>query len=357
MRRIIRRSLVLGCCCVHNQLSIDQEKEVEVIESVARIILSLPIQFDLRHLQMPPQPSESGQRPDRRGMRVSLACIQCRSRHLRCDAATPTCARCVKEGCQCTYVKSRRGNRPRAQQNTASLISQLSIADQASIPAFAIHYEDGLDSSLSSGPSKTSSSITSSFSTPDHARDAAHQNWDPLLDLYFTCFHPSHPCVLPQAVLKQRLQSDDLNLQFLLQVIRYIGSFYTRSIASEPLEEQVKISLPHARSSQSPFDIQALVLYATAVYWSNQVERARSVLDAATSNALAIGMNLQFFATKYACEDAVLAESWRRTWWTLYATDLHMAGANHEPTFPTSVLFVPATVDLPCEDDEYNSGV
>lgn len=39
---------------------------------------------------------------------VAVACVQCRSRHLKCDGAA-RCARCVAEGIQCSYVKSRRG--------------------------------------------------------------------------------------------------------------------------------------------------------------------------------------------------------------------------------------------------------
>lgn len=39
---------------------------------------------------------------------VAVACVQCRSRHLKCDGAAK-CARCVAEGITCSYVKSRRG--------------------------------------------------------------------------------------------------------------------------------------------------------------------------------------------------------------------------------------------------------
>jgi len=39
---------------------------------------------------------------------VAVACVQCRSRHLKCDGAA-RCSRCVAEGIACSYVKSRRG--------------------------------------------------------------------------------------------------------------------------------------------------------------------------------------------------------------------------------------------------------
>ena len=40
---------------------------------------------------------------------VKLACTECRLRHLKCDARSPSCKRCVQEGLDCCYIKSRRG--------------------------------------------------------------------------------------------------------------------------------------------------------------------------------------------------------------------------------------------------------
>jgi len=38
-----------------------------------------------------------------------LACVACRSRHLKCDAEIPSCGRCLSESRLCQYEKSRRG--------------------------------------------------------------------------------------------------------------------------------------------------------------------------------------------------------------------------------------------------------
>jgi hypothetical protein len=40
---------------------------------------------------------------------VQLACISCRTRHLKCDARVPVCGRCQTEAHECHYVRSRRG--------------------------------------------------------------------------------------------------------------------------------------------------------------------------------------------------------------------------------------------------------
>jgi Fungal Zn(2)-Cys(6) binuclear cluster domain len=40
---------------------------------------------------------------------VPLACTECRSRHLKCDAKSPSCTRCSTDARECCYIKSRRG--------------------------------------------------------------------------------------------------------------------------------------------------------------------------------------------------------------------------------------------------------
>lgn len=56
----------------------------------------------------------------------SLACIPCRHRHLKCDAAMPVCTRCQNMETQCTYVRSRRGMRPKKPQGPVSTASPVS---------------------------------------------------------------------------------------------------------------------------------------------------------------------------------------------------------------------------------------
>jgi hypothetical protein len=46
--------------------------------------------------------------------RVIVACVQCRSRHVKCDATQPICNRCKKDDKECVYTKSRRGGLDKA---------------------------------------------------------------------------------------------------------------------------------------------------------------------------------------------------------------------------------------------------
>lgn len=57
----------------------------------------------------PPSPREAQPPASRAGSRISLACIPCRERHVRCNAAVPVCERFNLENKLCSYAKSRRG--------------------------------------------------------------------------------------------------------------------------------------------------------------------------------------------------------------------------------------------------------
>jgi hypothetical protein len=146
-------------------------------------------------------------------------------------------------------------------------------------------------------------------------------------------------------------------MKLLTVVMRFVGSLFTTKVASAPLEAQVNIALGEIQPYTTGFEVQALIIYSSAVYWHDDLPRARDLLDTATRKALTLGMNMRQFAIENSMGDPVLAESWRRTWWQLYATDAHIASSNHVNAFGTSQRDIPATVELPCEEANYNSGV
>lgn len=50
----------------------------------------------------------AGQNGNQARTSVAVACVPCRSRHLKCDGGV-RCSRCRADGVDCTYIKSRRG--------------------------------------------------------------------------------------------------------------------------------------------------------------------------------------------------------------------------------------------------------
>lgn len=62
----------------------------------------------------PPHTSATATAAAARPTRSSLACLPCRSRHIKCDGKRPQCSRCLEAGKECHYAKSRRGGLDRA---------------------------------------------------------------------------------------------------------------------------------------------------------------------------------------------------------------------------------------------------
>ncbi|KFX96907.1 hypothetical protein V490_03076 [Pseudogymnoascus sp. VKM F-3557] len=281
------------------------------------------------------------------GVRVSLACIPCRTQHVRCDAKKPYCDRCSAVGKQCHYANSRRGGLTQAalaaRRNRAATTRQPSLGNQYAPeptsqppqPESHQHYQS--PRSLDDGyMSQTETS--GSLAAKDH-------------------FHRCHPFVVPQNCL-QRLFEDktkQANVTPLISVMRFIGSLYAYSNQSCQLREQVTIAIAEApRDLQCPFMVQCHLLYSIALYWSGEQSLSRDEIDTAIRIALNLAMNRRQFAVENGNGDPILQESWRRTWWQIYIVDADFAAIKRAPTFPT--MNVEVTTELPCEEAEYASG-
>ncbi|KAL2836755.1 hypothetical protein BJX68DRAFT_273386 [Aspergillus pseudodeflectus] len=329
--------------------------------------------------------SEQKSRPAKR---VSNACIPCRSRHMRCDSATPVCSRCQAEGSRCVYIKSRRGGVRRSPGQTVPVPGAVPgpshpqsqhqphphpQAQPQQNPQQQLHHSLQLrlptgtttPTSLSSHSSLNRETQTQAPTYPNiqphphslYEESTADATDNELLSLYFTYFHGAHPCVLPQWSLRLRAALQPESLELLMPVLQYIGSLYTPSIDSASLETKILDTLSSLRcsgNSFSPFDIQALLLYAVVVYWNDEISRSLDLLDEVIANAVKIGMNRAGFDSSHGEGDPILEESWRRTWWVLYLTATHVAGSTH--SFPSKVDGIFVSVRLPCEEEVYEAG-
>lgn len=145
---------------------------------------------------------------------------------------------------------------------------------------------------------------------------------------------------------------------FLLPVLLYIGSIFTHCIESKPLADAAAQAIEsgrHHSGSPNPYFAQALMLYSIAVYWCNEPQKGRKLLDESIDAGFALGMHLKEFASQYGHGDAVLEESWRRTWWQMHITDIHISGSTH--TYEGLSAKYPSTAELPCEELQYDTGV
>ncbi|KAF2264379.1 hypothetical protein CC78DRAFT_533238 [Lojkania enalia] len=298
--------------------------------------------------------------------RVALACIQCRSRKVRCDATTPACTRCQVDGKQCEYQKSRRGGRPR-RPHPVPVMAAVEGQSSSETSQWA-DLITAIPSRQSSGDLSTGSSSHSISDSPEFGAgldpvvtiagvQVTSVQVDQLLTQYYIHFHIAHPCVLPRWALRLRDPASAHICGPLLPVLLFIGSIFTHSVPSTPLAEAAERAINSTRprlGPPSPFYVQALTLYAIAIYWCDDLERGRELLDEAIRGALDLGMHKAEFASRHGQGDLVLEESWRRTWWLLYITDAHIAGSTH--SFPTKTGAIKISTELPCEEQYYESG-
>lgn len=304
-----------------------------------------------------------------RATRSSLACLPCRSRHVKCDGKRPCCARCAEIGQDCNYARSRRGGLDRA-----------ALADRRRRLAANDRTSPAPDSSRQP---HTRTQQVQEHTTPLMAEDLRHEpnerisvgdvilgisfpdagiaqpddiESDFLINAYYEKFHGCHPFLLPRKHLSRMYQDPHRQSSFtpLLAVMRLIGHIYTSHEWSTSLRDHIEACFLQA-SPSDPIMVQSRLLFSMALFWHDYKDAAKLEMDAATSLAVDLKMYLSDFAASHGRDDPVLKECWRRTWWMLYIVDAYYTGTLGTMNF--RVVDIAATVDLPCEEREYESGV
>lgn len=173
---------------------------------------------------------------------------------------------------------------------------------------------------------------------------------------FFTFFAPAHPFLMPRSYLLDFLCNGGNKRQPHLEMaIQFIGSCYVPQASPQLIEEALRHTLFQQGLPRDSFMVQALLLYAIGLKANDRSIMADEMLSKAIEIALTIGMNDRDFAIRNGCGNRVLEESWRRTWWELYIADGFFAGVSQRTNF--RLKDVQTDVPLPCEEDEYGSGV
>ncbi|KAI2603864.1 uncharacterized protein GGS25DRAFT_534447 [Hypoxylon fragiforme] len=278
-------------------------------------------------------------------IRVSLACVQCRSKHVKCDATLPACNRCQQEDKPCFYAKSRRGIRDPKKR---SLISDKPPATSSGSFFSASNYSPTAPSVQTLHDLPGGWTVSSGAQTPVSPQNEKEL----LLDLFYSYFHPSYPCLPPKRFFFNQVETDPDSYHFLLSVLNYCGSLYTNQVSSDDLRETAFSgacgSLPFTVQS-----VQGLLLLSIAAFGEMKFDHHTGWASRAVNIAVDIGMNRKAFAD--GTSDSLLAESYRRTWWCLTFQDFTRTLPGVGATLP--IASVESDVDLPCEEWEYESGI
>jgi len=303
-----------------------------------------------------------------------LACLECRRSHLKCDGATPTCARCRARGDACTYTRSERGRRRRvtrpksvAQPTVAQALPYPSDVAKSTVeqalpgsstapsqwfPASAT-LDGKVARSLQDAPlvGQTDSSVLQGGSTttlqneqPPPWADDEH-----LVNLYYLNFHESHPIMLPRDMYWKQSYP-----RYLRAVVQLIGGHFSPTASRDAFHQRAAKELRDG-DQNTPEMVQARILYTVALFARNDVREGQQMLDTAIESALKLGMHQRDFAATHGNGLTQLEESMRRTWYELYVTDGCIAALQRKSAFKTNT--VKADVLLPCDDFIYEGGM
>lgn len=311
-----------------------------------------------------------------RATRSSLACLPCRSRHLKCDGRRPECSRCTESTEHCHYTESRRGgssraslaerrsrqsarqsalgNGPSPSSDGLSSTRQGRIADGNHEPGYSINL---LDLDIEGDRAGLASPSTSSTATPTSPLDHNYSiDNDALIQRFYQDFHRFHPMAVPRRHLVLLYQDPDRQSALipLIAVLRLLGHLFNSQAWSQPLQDFVEACFSQA-SAAEPVMVQCRLLYSMAQFWFDRKEEALTEMDSAVQLALDLGMHRQDFAVARSGGDPILAESWRRTWWWVDIIDAYYVGTLGNRDF--AVVNIDATVDLPCSESSYERGV
>lgn len=305
--------------------------------------------------------------------RSSLACVPCRSRHSKCDGSRPGCSRCSEAGQDCHYAPSRRGGLDRAalveqrrQRHAAAQAGAIRVPDTQFLAG--ARQEPPLRNQVTDIPDQDAcgSSAEVSISSGNEAPSALSTGTvqvhfdniqsDRLVNSYYQNFHIFHPFLLPQKHLVRLYQDPGRQLQLkpLIAFIRFIGEIYASGTFSTTLEHYAETCLSQARPLD-PILVQCQMLYSITLYWSDRKTDAMYQIDNAVRLAVDLQMYQKEFPLMHGGADSILVECWRRTWWMLYIVDTYYSGTFG--SMRTGLADIEPTVELPCEELEYGSGV
>ncbi|KAF7543977.1 hypothetical protein G7046_g9888 [Stylonectria norvegica] len=277
--------------------------------------------------------------------RASLACVPCRSKHVKCDGGSPACVRCRLEEKACFYAKSRRGIRDAKKRDLMRDEALAADREQSSettpSPNFA-----GFDISVQ--VTKPLPGGWSVIKDPG-ARSSSATTY--LFDLYYAYFHDTHSWLPPKQTLVRLIKGRPEDFRFMASMIAYIGSVYTNAIDSNPLR-QTAYELATGPLPTTIWTVQAFLCMCIAAFGEGNIEQCGVWFERAVLMALELGLQNKAFAESES--DPILAESYRRTYWGIYLHGSLRTVREHRGHF--QLYSTQATTELPCEEWEYQTG-
>jgi hypothetical protein len=204
--------------------------------------------------------------------------------------------------------------------------------------------------SFGNSPAYLSGSTTSASNAGDSASSVSSTTkvGDPLLDAFYTCFYPAHPFVVPPQYYSRDASAIP---DYQQNVLRFLGSHFVPSASPDSF----RFAALAVMSDGTPDDghkVQSLLLLSMALFARFEAPQGIEALHRAVTLALSLGMNHKTYGSYHSHGNEVIEESWRRTWWNLYAVD-GLVSAIDGLGWVSLLRGVASDVPLPCECNDY----
>ncbi|KAH7156394.1 hypothetical protein EDB81DRAFT_388975 [Dactylonectria macrodidyma] len=310
-------------------------------------------------ITQPPHAGAAGSDQPRANIRVGLACVNCRNRHIRCDGARTGCQRCRLEGYICGYLPSQRGSqkpkakskdkpkdktkdKPKARASATNVAVSKAPTKDTNAPCYIT---PALFFSRPKPPVMDTKSLPGGWVvvSPVHSTNY-------LFDFYYSYFHDSHSWLPPKKMMAHMIDHRLEGLSFIATMITYIGSIYTKMVDTTPLRATA-YAMASSSLPKSVWNVQALLCICIAALGEGCGDLCGPWFDKAVKMALDLGLHNKSFAD--AEPNLVLAESYRRTYWGLYMHGSLRTVREHLGHF--QLYDIVPTTDMPCEEWEYQA--
>ncbi|KAH7391007.1 hypothetical protein DE146DRAFT_151575 [Phaeosphaeria sp. MPI-PUGE-AT-0046c] len=298
---------------------------------------------------------------------VAVACVPCRSRHLKCDGGV-RCSRCRNEGVDCTYIKSRRGwkgKRKNKEESGGPVALNGIPATEAPInnghlssPEYSYNGDLPVLNQLSSPTNSlgahpvTAPAPQLNLNGTARLNKFGHLGPETAIQAFYHYFYNSHPFCLPEPRLMEVFKERQAPL--LEYAVQFIGSSYIPSMPVDMYKEALNRNISNGNYPRDAYSVQALMLFGIGLHAHNEVPRAAQIFNLAQALTLEVGLHRMEFALMHGGGDPQLEESWRRTWWSMYCVNGMMTAVN--PGVQFKLKDIVTDVPLPCENEQYFSG-
>ncbi|KAL1795365.1 hypothetical protein ACET3X_007181 [Alternaria dauci] len=291
---------------------------------------------------------------------VAVACVPCRSRHLKCDGGV-RCSRCRTDDVECTYIKSRRGwkgkRKTKGDATTTVPSGGAPVSNgHISSPEYSYNGDAGLNQLSPThglGVRPVAPPVTQlNLNGTARVNRFGHLGPETAVQAFYHFFYESHPFCLPEPRLVEIFK--ERRAPLLEYAVQFIGSSFIPAVPTAMFKDALDQQIDSNNYPRDAWSVQALLLFGIGLHAHNEVPRSAHIFTIAQNLTLEIGLHRMEFALMHGENDPQLEESWRRTWWSMFTANGMMTAVN--PGVQFRLKDVVTDVPLPCEQEQYLSG-